>query len=267
MRNLYIVVFLMFFGTVSAQSRYVVYKTQGDVLVNKFRTQEWVALRKSDAVVLMDMVKVPEGGLIVVLDNKNRNLYKIQGVKEKSVKTMIDDAVRRSNAITSNLNKELLSGNSPSRSSEANTRLAATFRGMNESVSYLDSLALFISGKTADAGMSDLAGVWYFDNQELSDNITCSIIQSSEEESYFSFSSKLSRDVFVNVIYADDSGRCALCYEFDYTSEFPFVLIPAGEELSLPQYRFAPTDGKGRYYVLVTDKSYDSHALQAMLNR
>lgn len=265
MRNLYIVVFLMFFGTVSAQSRYMVYKTQGDVLVNKFRTQEWVALRKSDAVVLMDIVKVPEDGLLVVLDSKNRNLYKIQGVKEKSVKTLIDDAVRRSNAITSNLNKELLSGNSSSSSSDANIRLAATFRGMNESASYLDSLVLFVSTKIADAGKS--GEPWYFDNQDLSGCIAYSIIQSSEEDTYFSFFNKLTHDIFVNVIYADERGRCALCYEFDYTSEFPFVLIPAGEELSLPQYRFAPTDGKGRYYVLVTDKSYDSHALQAMLNK
>ena len=253
----------MFSVAVSAQSRYVVYKTHGDVLVNKFRTQEWVGLKKNDQVLLMDIVKISKEGSLVVLDNKNRKLYRIDGAKEKSVKALIDETIRQSDNITSNLNKELLSGNNSSGSStDANTRLAATFRGMNGSASYLDSLALFISEKV-EVGPA----CWYFDHQDLSDRIMYSITRTADEEIYFTFSNKLPHDIFVNVIYTNDKGICSLCYEFDYSSEYPFVLVPAGMEVSMPQYRFAASDGDDRYCILATEKVYDSHALQVMLNK
>ena len=132
MRTIYIIALLLFSMTLSAQSRYSVYKSQGRVEVMKYRTDQWVGVNKNDEVLLMDILKIPDEGTLVILD---------------------------ANDITYNLNKELLSENKPSDSVyEAHRRIAASFRGTEASASYLDSLCSFIVTQTSQ----DSHRCWYY---------------------------------------------------------------------------------------------------------
>lgn len=264
MRTVYIIALLLFSMTLSAQSRYSVYKSQGRVEVMKFRTDQWVGVNKNDEVLLMDILKIPDDGALVILDAKNRNLYKMSGAKEKSLKALIDESVRRANDITYNLNKELLSENKPSDSVyEAHRRIAASFRGTEASASYLDSLCSFIVTQTSQ----DSHRCWYYDNPDSSDKITYDLVPTADGEYYFKFCNNLLHDIFINVVYSESGSNYSLCYEFDYSSEYPFIIIPAGQEVSLPQYLFPAAEDNGNYHVLASDKEYDTHALQMLLKK
>jgi hypothetical protein len=70
----------------------------------------------------------------------------------------------------------------------------------------------------------------------------------------------------VNAVYVDENGRCSLCYEFDYSSESSYVFVPAGEEVKVGQYPFAPFSDGGKILFIATSRPYDSHALQQLLN-
>ena len=267
LRNLYMVVFVLFSTIVSAQSRYTVYRSTGDVQVKKFRMEEWSDLKKNDNIILVDILRIPEDGFVSVLDNKSRSLYKFEGKCEASLKLMIDEAVKKSDDITSKLNKELLSSAVESTmSTSSHTRVAASFRGQGIA-SYLDSLCLYILNKSKNALYSKSASCWYFDNHESSDSLSFKLIKTSELESYFTFSNRSSHDVYVNIIYVDDNHTARLCYEFDYLSGYPFIFVPAGNDVSLPQYKFIFPDVEGCCYMLSTDEVYDSHALQLMLSK
>ena len=261
-------ILLFISAVVSAQSRYTVYKTSGPAQIKKFRTEEWVDLKKNDDVVIVDIINLPSNGSLVVLDKTNRSLYRLEGPCEKSLKSLIDEAVKESEKITSKLNDELLSKYKQKDDTEGtHTRLAAVFRGTEESVSYLDSIYTFIIDRAATVGMQDHIVCWKYGEAYQSDILECSIDKKSCDEFFFKFSNMSALDVFVNVVYVSKDGSCRLCYEFDYSSEHPFVFVPAGEKVSMPQYRFASSDATGYYFMVASDRVYDTHALQRLLTK
>ena len=268
MKGLYIVILLFISAVVSAQSRYTVYKIIGSPQIKKFRTEEWVDLKKNDDVVIVDIVSIPDNESLVVLDKTNRSLYKLEGPCEKSLKALIDEVVNKSDKITANLNKELLSKyRKRDTSDNTHTRLAAVFRGAEESVSFLDSMCTFIIDHAATIKIQEHLVCWKYGETLQSDNLKCSMVKVSTDEFFFKFSNMSAIDVFVNVVYVFDDGSCRLCYEFDYSSELPFILVPAGKEVSIPQYRFASSDTTGNYFMIASDRIYDTHALQVLLTK
>lgn len=268
MRRFSLLLFLMCLASAAmAQSRYVVYKCSGDVSVNRFRTQEWVPVQRQDDLSLLDMVRIADQASMVVLDTRNRGLYRFEEEGSKSLKAWIEEAARKSDNVTANLNKELMSQLGDKGSEKSYTQVAAAYRGKEASPSYMDSLSSYI--KEEVASLLRMNGLEY--SVCYGDFGKASAFKGfredlSSEEICFGFVNGTSEGLFVNAVYVDEDGRCSLCYEFDYSSESSYVFVPAGEEVKVGQYLFAPFSDGGKILFIATSRPYDSHALQQLLN-
>lgn len=268
MRRITLLLVLMCLASAAlAQSRYVVYKCSGDVSVNRFRTEEWMPVHRQDDLSLLDMVRISDKASMVVLDARNRGLYKFEESGNKSLKAWIEDATRKADNVTANLNKELMSQVGEKGPQKSYTQVAAAYRGSEASPSYMDSLSSYIK--------EEVASLLRMNGLELSgcygDFGKASAFKGfreylSSEEICFGFVNGTSEGLFVNAVYVDENGRCSLCYEFDYSSESSYVFVPAGEEVKVGQYPFAPFSDGGKILFIATSRPYDSHALQQLLN-
>ena len=150
MRRITLLLVLMCLASAAlAQSRYVVYKCSGDISVNRFRTQEWVPVQRQDDLSLLDMVRMADQASMVVLDTRNRGLYKLEEEGSKSLKAWIEEAARKADNVTANLNKELMSQLGDKGSEKSYTQVAAAYRGKEASPSYMDSLSSYIKEEVA----------------------------------------------------------------------------------------------------------------------
>lgn len=248
---------------VSAQSRYEVYRTGGDVAVKKFRSEEWKAAARHDELVLMDILKIGKDGSMVVLDKRNRSLYRFDKAGEKSLKGMIDDALRKADNVTANLNRELISELKDDKGDgAAYTQVAAAYRGADNS-SVLESLGAYIAGIGFHES-GDAVPCRFYEHPEAEGGLGCTAVEVSEDEVHFSFTNSSGHDVFVNVVCVGSDGSRNMCFDFGYTSESPFIFLPDGAEVSLPQYSFATADGGFSYVMLATAQIYDYHELQML---
>lgn len=260
MRRLFIISgFILMALVCNAQSRYAVYKCTEGVSVKKFKSDQWVAAKKHDEVSLVDFLKIDEGGLLVVLDNRNRSLYKFGATGEKSLKALIDETVRMADNVTANLNKELLSN--IDKDSKTYTRVAVAYRGDGTSPSFVDSLAAFVKEELMSGGKSVLCYGLGTD-----DGFALDQVEVSADDCYFRFINGTSDDVFANVLFVHADGHCSLCYDFDYTSAVDYLLLPSQKQVETPQYLFAQPLAGERYCLLIASEPYDTHALQQLLN-
>lgn len=263
MRRFLIVICVLMTALVAgAQSRYVVYKCTEGVTVKKFRSDEWTSVQKYDEVSLVDVFSVKEDASLVILDNRNRSLYKFGSVTEKSLKFMIDDAVRNADDVTANLNKELMSKTDKSRQY---TQIAAAYRGAEDSEGQLDSLSSFIVSSLSESKRVPVSLCYGLGGYE--DRFTMDVIGSYDDGFHFAFSNNSPEDVFVNVVCVDADGRYSLCYDFGYSSAAGYIFIPAGNAAEMPQYEFVRSSQQEKYHLLVTPEPYDSHALQMLLSK
>ena len=257
-RLLLVFAVLLFAAVAGAQSRYSVYKCTEGVSVRKFKSEEWVSVNKHDEVSLVDMFSVSEGGLLVVLDSKNRSLYKFGEVREKSLKLLIEEAVSKSDNVTAGLNKELMS---KTEKAKEYTQVAAAYRGADASTGFVDSLAIFIKSSLASGSPQKLM---CYGLSGKSDEFSMERVSVGDDEFCFAVSNNSDEDVFVNVVYVDNAGRCGLCYDFDYVSAAKYIFLPSGQKIQLTQYSFVSVSDD-EFHLLVTSQPYDSHALQMAL--
>lgn len=262
-----LLIFLILASSVRAQTRYIVYKCSDDITVNRFKTDEWTKVKRQDSLILFDMIKIPKGSSMVVLDTKNKGLYSFNGKdKTMSLKLLIQEASNKADNITATLNKELLS-KSGNKEKDPYMQIAAAYRGENGKESYLDSLK---------AGISDITTAILDHNESLESIILdypeyCSVFtgkayHNPENALYFGFSNNSNYDLYVNVLYINPQGDARICYEFDYNSPSSYIFLPKGEEIKIDQYMFAPLSDDEKIVFFATTRPYDSHALQQLID-
>lgn len=265
-RLLLLYVFLLSVFMASAQSRYTVYKCQGDAHVMKFKTETWTKLSKNESLSLLDLVKLGEASSIVILDTKTRKLYKSHHSEEMSVKYRIDEAIKAADRVTADLNRELLSElKEQETQSKGHTRIAAAFRGEGDPAR-ADSLAAFVNEAWTTLN-EDRNCVVFPDGSFSSDDFDFDCISGGDGECWMKVSNRGDREAIINVVRFSSDGKASLCYEFDYESEVSCIILAGGAEVVLDQYRFAEAEEGERFMLLVTDSPYDTHALQMLLKQ
>lgn len=261
MKRFFVALCLLVITMVSgAQSRYTVYKCTDGVSVKKFRSNDWIRVNRHDEVSLVDFFRIEDGNQLIVLDSRNRNLYKFSAVKEKSLKSLIDEAVRKADNVTENLNKELFS---KSDGGDKYSRVAAAYRGADVSAGFTDSLAVYVRGFMS--GKEDFSSAICYDYTGTPNDFKLEVARVSEDECYFCFANDSAEDVFVNVVCVSADGSCSLCYDFGYSSPVSYVCLPSKTKVEMPQYLFLKPSASEKNLLLVTSRPYDTHALQMLL--
>lgn len=257
-------ILLLVCNMVAAQTRYTVYKCTGNVTVKKFRTDTWKMLSRNEILSLMDLVKVEEGASFAILDTRTKKIYKSSLKGEKLVKYRIDEAIKDADKITATLNNEIFSQlKEQNINTKEHSRIAAAFRGNDTSPGLIDSLAAFIRQQITT--IPGEKGYSVFSTEQISpDSFVLNKTVTADDEYWLSVKNNSNNEVFANVVRISEDGSCSLCYEFGYTSEAEYIIIPANSKIELRQYLFANCVNE-KYLLLVTDVPYDTRTLQSLL--
>lgn len=235
--------------SLSAQSRYSVYKTKGTVRICPKSGQDWTDAARNRELQLGDRLQLGERASVTIFDSSNSLLYTYETPGECTVMEAVRSVRDKAGSLTGAVNAEM-KRSIEGRGGESNYGvLGASYRGQGE-VSYTDSLAVSLR-KLAGAGN---------DGSQLA----LTLVQ-DEDATLFKIHNQSNLPVFVNVLRVQ-GGEMTVCLEFDGKAGSEGILLDAGAEIMLEQYPFVAQEG-ARYLAFGTVRGYDTRSLQRALRR
>ncbi|MBQ7297099.1 MAG: hypothetical protein IJW80_02170 [Alistipes sp.] len=259
-RKLWILLLLLVCSlTAVAQGRYRIYRVSGSVKVQPFRSQAWQPLEKRQAVSLVDLLHIPEGASVAIVDGTTRALYRSTRAGEMRVKELIDEATRRSEQLCRELNAEIYAQLDEARQSKLTYAMTgAVYRGQQQGETPADAIYATLCGAVEAVRAGERPGKrgrWSLQRMPLEDGEFCLVIENHTNESQA-----------VNVLRVSQE-EATFCFRYVEQSEPAMVLVPAGGRVEVSQYRFFEEANDVHYLLVVTDEPYSPVEMEMRLKR
>lgn len=233
-----------------------VYKVKGNV-TKKSKSGKIVLQRRSD-VKSSDVISIPSGASVDILDTDSRRIYSSTKSGETSVSGLIADAKKNASSLTRNTNERLLL----TIADNAGTKVSG-FGATGLSRHQTDGV---LSGLTAlPEGESLLSYLMKFpEDKEYDGKADVILIRRNYEDGDDSFNfsvfNTLDTTLYVNVIDQKRiDGKMSLYFE-----ESP--MIAPRKETLIPQYRFFLPDEETGYIVIASPSPFSLEDVRKLLS-
>lgn len=259
-RKLWISLLLIVCGlTAVAQGRYRIYRVSGSVKVQPFRAKEWQPLEQRQTVSLVDLLQIPEGASVVIVDGSTRALYRSTRAGKMRVKEFIDEATRCSEQICRELNAEIYAQLDETRQSKLTYAMTgAVYRGQQKGKTTADAIYATLCGAVEEVRAGDhpgKRGKWLLQRLPLEESEFCFVIENHTDESQA-----------VNVLRVSPE-EATFCFRYVERSEPAMILVPAGGRVEVLQYRFFEESNDVNYLLVVAEEPYSPVEMEMRLNR
>lgn len=235
--------------SLSAQSRYSVYKTRGSVRICPKSETDWVDVTWNRVLQLGDLLHLEERSSITILDSSNSMLYMYEKVGECTVMEAVRAVRDKAGSLTCAVLAEMKRDIKGSPAEATYDVVGVSYRGQ-DSVAYTDSLAVSLR-QVASRGVN---------NAQLALQLV-----PEEDAMLFRLRNNADTPLYINVLRIS-SGELTVCLEFDGKEGSEGLLLDTGTEILLDQYPFLVQDG-ANYLVYGTLRYYDTRSLQRALRR
>lgn len=238
------------------QGRYRIYQCNGEVTWQQFRKTEWLPLEKRQSVALPDLLRIPQGAVVTILDSSTRALYRSTNSGEMRVKQLIDEALAQSAALCRTVNAEIRAQLDAKQSSQKAYAMAGVvYRGTQADASE-EALyaALYPAVEEVRNGNFAIAGArWSLQRKAVEEGIFC-----------FEVTNKTTEPRYVNVLRVT-ADAATFCFRFADAEAEQSVLIPAKENRLVSQFQFVEEGDDATYLLVVTDAPYSPQAIEMRL--
>ena len=235
--------------SLSAQSRYSVYKTKGSVRICPKSETEWGDVTRNRALQLDDRLQLGDRSAITIFDSSNSMLYMYEKAGECTVMEAVRAVRNMAGSLTSAVLAEMKRDVKGSPSKATFDVVGVTYRGQG-SGAYADSLA---------------ASLHLFADTEVKNEQLALELVPEEDAMLFKLRNGAGSPLYINVLRIC-SGELTVCLEFDGKEGSEGLLLDPGAEILLEQYPFVIQDG-AQYLVFGTVRYYDTRSLQRALRR
>lgn len=247
---------MMWSTSLNLEATLRVYRLKGNVTVSTSGTARKVQQR--DEIKPSDILNIPDGGSIEILDSDSHRIYSSTTTGSTSVKVLLDKAADDASAITRKTNKKVLAAVAGNAASQR-TRYGASGLSLHETDGVSCGLIALPSGISYLSYLMSLSAEDSYDDRH---DIILMRRDYSENDATFNFAvfNTLDRPLYVNVIDQHSTdGNVTL-----YFRENP-VTTPRSETL-IPQYRYLlPVDRTG-YIVIASDKDFTLDDVKLLLD-
>lgn len=233
--------------------RFSIFKCSEGVTIKKRNSTEWVEAVRRDNISLLDIVKIPIGGNIAILDATSNRIYKSSKVGESKLKLLIDEARDEANNIARLLNSEIQQSRTGA-SANTYSSYGAMQRGEGDYTHY-EALCNAL-----------IYAVIKGDNSTKSD-ISANIIVVESDEIAFEFENRSNYNLYFNVLrHKPQTGEFSLCYTFEHNSGIDGYIVAANSRRSIMESIFAQnTEATIHYIPFATKEPIDGNLLQLQL--
>ena len=238
------------------QGRYRIYQCSGDVAWQQFRKTEWLPLEKRQSVALPDVLRIPQGAVVTILDSSTRALYRSTNCGEMRVKQLIDEALTQSAALCRSVNAEIRAQLEAGQSSQKAYAMAGVVYRGAQADAYEEALyaAILLAVEEARNGNFAVAGApWSLTREVVEEGAFC-----------FEIANMTTEARYVNVLRVT-ADAATFCFRFADTGSEQAVLMAAAERRLVSQFQFAEEADDAKYLLVVTDAPYTPKAIELRL--
>lgn len=217
----------------------------------------WRQVQRRDNVTMTDLLHIPEGCAVELLDSGTRRIYSSTSTGDMSVESLIAEAINDASAITARTNRKILAS---VIENAASTRKRYGGAGL----SMHDTDAGFETAVISEPGESYLLHLMRLSPDEpYNDRNDIILIRRDYDDNDDSFNfaafNTLDTPLYINVIDQSDSGEINLYFE-----ENPLI-APKSETL-VGQYRFILPEEPTGYIAIASDKPFTADDVRALVN-
>lgn len=233
--------------------RFSIFKCSEGVAIKKRNSTEWVDAVRRDNVSLLDVVNIPAGGNIAILDATSNRIYKSSKTGESAIKLLIDDARNEADNIALLLNSEIQQSRSGASTSSYSS-YGAMQRGDGNDARY-------------EALCNALIYVALNDSSSSKCDISANIIVVESNEIAFEFENNSNNNLYFNILrYEPHTGKFSICYTFERNSGIEGYIVGAQGRRTIQETIFANDINTTIYYIpFATKEPIDSRQLQLQL--
>lgn len=233
--------------------RFSIFKCSEGVAIKKRNSAEWVDAVRRDNISLLDIVNIPAGGNIAILDATSNRIYKLSKAGESTIKLLIDDARNEADNITKLLNSEIQQSRG-GYSTNTYSSYGAIQRGNGDDTYY-------------EALCNTLIYTAINGRNSLHSNISANIIFVESDEIAFEFENQNEDDLYFNILrYEPMTGKFSICYTFERNSGIEGYIVGAQGRRTIQETIFANDINTTIYYIpFATKEPIDSRQLQLQL--
>ncbi len=232
-----------------------VYKITGDITLKS--GNRWKPLQRRAEITSSDMLRIPAGATVEILDSDTRRLYSSLTSGDMSVKTIISEAINDADRVTHKTNQRILAAISEN-GEKRKSRYGSTGLSMHDTDASSSALTASDPSKPylqqlmqlpADANYNDSADIILI-RRDITD---------SDKTFNFAVFNTLDQYLYINIIDQNDNGDINF-----YFNENPIVK-PIGETV-IGEYRYLLPEESSGYIVIGSDMPFNADDIRTILN-
>lgn len=235
--------------------RFSIFKCSEGVAIKKRNSTEWVDAVRRDNISLLDVVNIPAGGNIAILDATSNRIYKLSKAGESTIKLLIDDARNDADNIAKLLNSEIQQSRGGASTSSYSS-YGAMQRGDGNDARY-------------EALCNALIYVALNDSSSSKCDISANIIVVESNEIAFEFENNSNNNLYFNILrYEPHTGKFSICYTFERNSGIEGYIVAANSRRLIMESIFAQDNEATVHYIpFATTEPIDGKLLQLNLQK
>lgn len=231
-----------------------VYKINGDITLKS--GNRWKPLQRRAEIASSDMLRIPAGATIEILDSDTRRLYSSLTSGDMSVNTIINEAINDADRVTLKANQRILTS-----INESGRKREPQFNGSGISIHDTDAstaLTAFDPSKPYLRQLMQLpADAHYNDSTDII--LIRRDITDSDNTFNFAVFNTLDQYLYINIIDQNDNGEINF-----YFNENP-IAKPTGETV-IGEYRYLLPEEHSGYIVIGSDMPFTADDIRTILN-
>lgn len=232
-----------------------IYRLTGDVNIK--RPAGTSSLQRRETVKLSDVLAIPAGGKVEILDSDSRRIFASTGHGTYSVADIITNAKVHASEVTRRTNSQVIAAVKDNAASQR-SRFGKAGISLHETDADINGLMSLPEGVTYLAYLMTIPPTEEYDDHN---DIVLMRRDFSDSDDTFNFAmfNTLEKPLYINIIDQQPDGEISL-----YFQENP-IAKPRGETL-IPEYRYLlPVETHG-YIVIASEKNFTTDEVKRLLD-
>lgn len=250
-----LVIALAIFTATDAFATLKIYKVKGNVLV-KSKSKKAVKAERRAEVLPTDILTIPAGGSIDILNSDNKRIYSSVSTGSMSVKSLMDKAEAHAANITGNINRKVMAAVAETGSQKRSgydamgmvihetDAIAYPAIALPENVSYLS----YLIDNVADP------------DSDHQDYIQLETTSADANDGSFNFVilSSIHEPLYFNIIDRSNKDNIQLLLPKNPIAAPKTVTVASG-------FRFLPDEGENKFIAIASDKDFSAEDIEKLL--
>lgn len=250
-----LVICALYISPAAAQSRYSIYKIEGEAFIKV--DSDWEPLQKRTAVLATDLLNIRGEARVGILDNTSNRIFYSVHSGQQSVARIVSDAKKQADRVTGTMNEQIRRSIQEGGGSYSYQTHGASHRGQEGNQITMEIYASLCRAIEDRDAATEKPQQIVLQKVPIEENVFCFAVRNNS-----------TIPLYINILRLS-KNRChpQLCFNLGYTYDEPYMLIPANETMQIDHFIFVESGEEEVEYLLFgSAEAFDVPELQLLLD-